>query len=95
MLETSKLATIDKQYDSAQASLIVGAKRRWGRGYALAIILWITQYGFNDLNLFRLEAGCYEDNSGSLRAFLKSGFVIEGFFQKIRYRMQMDRLFLA
>jgi ribosomal-protein-alanine N-acetyltransferase len=77
-----KLGPIDWRYGSGQISLFIGDKSFWGVGYATESILAITKFGFIELNLFKLEAGCYEDNLGSLRAFLKSGFSVEGFFRK-------------
>ena len=41
----------------------------------------ISQFGFNQLKLAKLSAGCYENNIGSKKAFEKSGYQIEGFFR--------------
>lgn len=77
-----KLGPVDWRYGSGQISLFIGDRAYWGAGYATESISEITKFGFVELGLFRLEAGCYEDNLGSLRAFLKSGFSPEGFFRK-------------
>ncbi|MCW8831655.1 MAG: GNAT family N-acetyltransferase [Gammaproteobacteria bacterium] len=77
-----KLGPIDARYSSGQVSLFIGEKEFWGAGYATEALHRIAQFAFDDLKLFRLEAGCYEDNLGSLRVFLKSGFTVEGFFRK-------------
>jgi len=77
-----KLGAIDWRYSSGQISLFIGDKCCMGAGYATESILAISRFGFIELGLSRLEAGCYEDNLGSLRAFLKAGFSVEGFFRK-------------
>lgn len=74
-----KLGFINARYQSAQISLLIGDKSCWGSGFATEAIRAISHFGFRDLGLARLEAGCYEDNLGSLRAFLKAGYAVEGF----------------
>lgn len=77
-----KLGPVDKRYGAGQISLFIGEQSCWGQGYASEAISAITRFAFDELGLRRLEAGCYEENLGSLRAFLKSGFSLEGFFRK-------------
>ena len=74
-----KLGFINSHHNTAQLSLFIGEKECWGKGYATEAIKCITQWGFNILGLKRIEAGCYEANMGSLRAFLKVGYIVEGF----------------
>jgi len=77
-----KLGPINSHHLSGQLSLFIGDKTCWRRGYATESIRCITKWGFEVLNLERIEAGCYETNIGSLRAFLKVGYSVEGFFRK-------------
>jgi RimJ/RimL family protein N-acetyltransferase len=42
----------------------------------------ITLSGFNELKLGKIETGCYDNNKGSLRAFLKCGYQVEGHLRK-------------
>lgn len=76
-----KLGFMNSHHQSAQLSLFIGEKSYWGKGYATEAIRCITQWGFNALDLERIEAGCYDSNLGSLRAFLKVGYSVEGFFR--------------
>ena len=76
-----KLGFINTNHQSGQLSLFIGQKSRWGQGYATESIRNITQWGFEALGLVRIEAGCYDTNMGSLRAFLKVGYSVEGFFR--------------
>ena len=77
-----KIGFINQYYDTAQLSLFIGSTHAWGKGYATEVIRLVTRHAFEDLGLWRLEAGCYSENFASLRAFMKSGYAVEGFFRK-------------
>lgn len=73
-----KLGPINEYHSFAPISLFIGDKTSWGNGYATEAIRLIVNYGFGQLGLEKLEAGCYESNIGSRRAFEKCGFLVEG-----------------
>jgi len=73
-----KLGPINWVHRNAMISLFIGAKELWGKGFATEAISLIVKYGFQTLNLNKLEAGCYKENEGSARAFEKCGFIREG-----------------
>jgi ribosomal-protein-alanine N-acetyltransferase len=50
----------------------------WGRGIITEAIKRIIKYGFEDLNVNRIEAHCDENNIGSYRAMEKAGMKYEG-----------------
>ena len=77
-----KLGFVNPNHKSAQISLFIGEKEQWNKGFATEAIKAITLWGFQELGLEKIEAGCYEQNLGSLRAFLKVGYQVEGFFRK-------------
>jgi len=77
-----KLGFINTNHQSGELSLFIGEKSCWRKGYATESIGRITHWGFDELRLERIEAGCYDSNVGSLRAFLKAGYSVEGFFRK-------------
>ncbi len=77
-----KLGFINTYHQRAQLSLFIGEKSCWGKGYGSESIKCITQWGFDTLKLERIEAGCYDNNIGSLRAFLKVGYSVEGYFRE-------------
>ena len=77
-----KLGFINPYYQRAQLSLFIGEKDCWEKGFATETIKAITSWGFNDLKLEKIEAGCYDKNIGSLRAFLKAGYQVEGYLRK-------------
>lgn len=77
-----KLGFIDRRTSTGQVSLFLGEKRAWNHGYATEAIRLVTSFGFNQIGLIRIEAGMYDENLGSLRAFLKLGYSVEGYFRQ-------------
>ena len=77
-----KLGFIKPHHGSGQLSLLIGEKSCWGAGYATESVRRLTGWGLTELGLERVEAGCYDENLASLRAFLKVGYSIEGYFRK-------------
>ena len=73
-----KLSGINKIHGLAEVSLWIGSKDCWGKGYGTEAIKLIVDYAFNILCLRKLTAGAYEPNFGSIKAFQKAGFAIEG-----------------
>lgn len=80
-----KLGGIDWIHRRADIGIIIGAKTYWGQGYASEAITLISEYALNKLNLHKVWAGCYANNVGSIKAFLKAGFVQEGIQRKHCY----------
>lgn len=78
----SKLGFINSRYLTGQLGFFIGRRDYWGRGYAQEIIKTMTCYGLHSLGLQRIEAGCHEENLASMRAFIRSGYTVEGFFRK-------------
>lgn len=58
--------------------MLIGEKQWWGKGVATEAIKAIINYGFTECDIEKIEAGCYQSNKGSLSAFQKVGFKIEG-----------------
>lgn len=73
-----KLGPINRMHSHAEIGVMIGEKDCWGRGYATEAIRVISDYAFRTLNLHKVTAGCYGLNQGSVRAFEKAGFKIEG-----------------
>ena len=77
-----KLGPINMTHKSAEISLFIGDKDAWGKGIATEAIYILSNYAFNTLHLNKLTAGCYANNIGSMKAFEKAGYKIEGIFKK-------------
>ena len=73
-----KIGPVNWRHRHADVSLLIGEKEYWGKGYASEAISLVTQFGFEVMNLNKLEAGCYVENEGSARAFEKCGYAREG-----------------
>lgn len=54
----------------------------WGQGYAAEAVKQILYFGFTELKLHRIEAGCAADNIASARVLLKAGMRLEGLTRK-------------
>ncbi|MGH1388136.1 GNAT family N-acetyltransferase [Kordia sp.] len=50
----------------------------WGKGFATESTNMILDYGFDTLNLHRIQAGCAVDNIGSIKVLEKVGMIREG-----------------
>jgi ribosomal-protein-alanine N-acetyltransferase len=55
----------------------------WSRGFATETLKRILTFGFEELNLHRIQAGCAVDNIASQRVLEKSGMLLEGRRRKI------------
>ncbi|WP_339409879.1 GNAT family N-acetyltransferase [Pseudomonas sp. EA_35y_Pfl2_R5] len=77
-----KLGFIDWRYKTGQISFFIGDKSFWGKGFASEAISLVSKFGFTELGLERIEAGCYESNLSSLKTLMRCGYSVEGFFRK-------------
>ncbi len=69
-----KLGNINPIHKNADIGIIIGEKKLWGKGYASEAIENLSEYAFKELNLKKVKAGMYANNTGSLKAFKKAGF---------------------
>lgn len=72
-----KLGPIEPYHRRAEVGFFIGESAFWGQGYATEAITALSNYAFNQLGLRKLTAGCYEENTGSIKALEKSGFIQE------------------
>lgn len=84
------IGNIHPMYKFASIGCMVGDKNYWGKGIGTEAINLICDFGFNVLNLHKIQAGIYSDNVGSQKACYKSGFVKEAVFRKQRFIHQGD-----
>jgi len=73
-----KIGPINWIHRNADISLFIGEKKCWGCGLASEAIAIVRDWSFSTLSLEKLSAGMYADNIGSLKAFKKCGFQLEG-----------------
>lgn len=70
-----KLGNIEYDALRAEVGYIIGESSAWGRGYASEAVGLVLAFGFRRLGLKSLEAGSYEENTGSIRILEKFGFL--------------------
>ncbi len=51
---------------------------QWNKGYATEVSVAMIDFGFDKLNLHRIQAGCAVDNIGSIKVLEKAGMIKEG-----------------
>ena len=72
-----------------EVGLVIDQKY-WGKGYGTEAISLVKDYAFTTLNLHKVWAGCYTQNTGSIKAFQKAGFEIE---YEIKNQYQLDGVY--
>lgn len=80
---TAKTMIINSNHRNkiSEIGILIGDKKYWGKGIASKTIKLMTQYLF-DNGSRKVIAGGFKDNSAMLKAFMNSGFKIEGTFRK-------------
>jgi len=73
-----KIGPINAEHGNAAIGIILGDKAVWGRGIATEAIGALSDWGFRELGLAKIYAGAYAANHGSVSAFERNGFAIEG-----------------
>jgi [ribosomal protein S5]-alanine N-acetyltransferase len=92
-----KLGPIHWIHRCATFGIMIGDKRFWGKGVGLEATRLMVEYGFNRLNLRRIDLGVFADHDAAVRCYEKVGFKAEGhmrenLFQEGKY---VDRLWMA
>jgi ribosomal-protein-alanine N-acetyltransferase len=62
------------------------AKPYWGRGIVTEAVKKLCEYGFDKLNLVRIEAPIFAFNIASCRVVEKCGFIKEGIMRKAYFK---------
>lgn len=75
---TMKLGPIDPYHRRGDVGIMIGERDTWGRGYATEAIRALSAFAFEHLGLMKLSAGAYAVNAGSVKAFTRAGFEVEG-----------------
>jgi len=61
------------------------SKAYWNQGYMTEVIRRIIEFGFERMNLIRIEASCLPKNIGSAKVMEKVGMEYEGILRKTIY----------
>lgn len=71
---TVRLHGIEHRHGTAHIGVCLFDKRCWGRGLGSAAIAAVTRWAIDTLDLRWIEAGAYEANLASQRAFLSASY---------------------
>lgn len=94
LIGTCTLFQLDASNRRAEVGYVLG-REHWGNGYMSEAVDALIRFGFEDLDLTRLEADVDPDNAGSIRLLENKGFLKEGYMRD-RWRVGgkvMDSVF--
>lgn len=72
------LLRISHSWRTADASMIIGEKDAWNKGYGTEAMHLLLNYAFGTLNLHRVAIGVFDFNEAAVRFYEKCGFKREG-----------------
>jgi RimJ/RimL family protein N-acetyltransferase len=81
-----ELFDFQRVHHQAELGVVLGEKAYWGQGYGSDAIRTLLRFGFEELNLHRIQLRVYEDNERGIRAYRKCGFQHEGRAREAIYR---------
>jgi [ribosomal protein S5]-alanine N-acetyltransferase len=80
------LALIERTHARCRLGIVVGEKDMWGRGYGHLAVVQAVDHAFDVLDLDRITAEVFADNTRSARLFESVGFVREGVMRESIHR---------
>ena len=92
-----KVGPINRKHAIADLVCVIGDKNYWGMGLATEAITLGNKIAFEKYNIRKLHGQIYADNIGSIKAYCKAGWIIEGVI-KGRYLVngkQMDQVLVS
>jgi [ribosomal protein S5]-alanine N-acetyltransferase len=88
------LALIERAHRRCRLGIVIGEKDRWGHGYGHRAVVQAVDYAFGVLDLDRITAEVFADNTRSVRLLEGAGFVREGVMREsiLRDGKRVDEL---
>ena len=80
------LYQIDHRARRAEFAIMIGAKDAWGRGIGRQVSAYVVRYGFEFLNLNRIELTVLATNARAIALYEKLGFQREGVLREAQYK---------
>lgn len=80
------LYNIDHRVRRAEFAVLLGDKTLWGQGYGKAITRQVLDYGFEFLNLNRIELSVLAENARALHVYEGLGFKREGTLRQAQFK---------
>jgi RimJ/RimL family protein N-acetyltransferase len=76
---------INNKNRTCSCGITIGEKEYQNKGYGTETMELLIEYGFNTLNMNRIELSVYNFNSRALKTYQKVGFIEEGRKRQARY----------
>jgi len=76
---------INSKNRACSCGITIGEKEYQNKGYGTEAMEMLVEYGFNTLNMNRIELSVYDFNSRAFKTYQKVGFVEEGRKRQARY----------
>jgi RimJ/RimL family protein N-acetyltransferase len=76
---------VNPENRKATLGVVIGDKRYWSKGYGTDAMLTLLRFGFEEMNLHRIDLSVDEDNERGIACYRKCGFVEEGRLRQERY----------
>ncbi|MBN1903059.1 GNAT family N-acetyltransferase [Candidatus Sumerlaeota bacterium] len=76
---------VDLVSRAAVFSIRIAYEEVWGKGYGSEATRLMVEYGFEKLNLNRIQLHVFSGNTRGIRAYEKAGFVKEGLLRQAMY----------
>ena len=70
---------------SADLGIVIGEKDCWGRGYGADAVRTLVRFGFDEMNLERVELHVYDFNARAIASYRNCGFIEEGRLRQHEY----------
>lgn len=81
IIGTCGFTSVDASNNKGEVGYVLN-REYWNQGYATEAVKRVLEYGFNELELNRLEARVMEGNQDSVRVLTKCNMVHEGTFKQ-------------
>ena len=85
LVEVARIINALTDDQRAELGIAVQDKTQWSKGYGTDAIKLAMEYGFDDLELNRIELTVDEANARGRRCYEKCGFVEEGLLRQHRF----------
>jgi RimJ/RimL family protein N-acetyltransferase len=76
---------VNWRYKVGKCGIVIGEKEFHGKGYGTEAMKLLIKYGFDTLNLNRIELETHEFNERAYKSYLKVGFKEEGRRRQAHY----------
>jgi len=77
---------IDHRVRAGEFGILIGDSSRWGKGIGREATSVVVAYGFDELNLNRIELSVIASNTRAMSLYEGLGFVREGLKRQAQYR---------